>query len=358
MSDSTRSLDLDVSFYDLSSFHPNLKLLSFLTAQPDDTFEANMIVGEFVELAMALQAPGPCQRRSDRQLIGSGGQFRVFKDDVFFSTRPSELVVAALKIPRFMLNAEQQLDISDPQVRHHIRSLIIEMMALCHPKLRDHPNIVKLIGWGFDDGSWHTPPFLALELASSDLQALLDNNTLESWEEELSIITQIGGGLDAIHNAGLLHGDLKPDNILIVVKRGMWVPRLTDFGGAVRLDGPPELSCLGTTGWRAPELRRYKEAGAPLDQSRLSAIDVWSFGVVVWAVLCHGGSPPRGSETDAAVGNALADLAKRKKSLSDGVYDLLRGIIPPLLDSHPPSRPRRVESLFLRGGHSNNSLVP
>ena len=290
--------------------------------------------------------PGPCRRISERRLIGAGAQFRVFEDNVIFPESPKEFVYAAIKIPQFMLDAEKQLDISDSRGRRHVRALLTEIVALSHPGLQGHPNIVSFVGWGFDEGSWHIRPFLALELASSDLQILLDEERFGSWQEARGIMVGIGSGLDALHDVGLLHGDLKPGNVLMFREGGLWVPRLADFGGATGLKHSSEFLCQGTMGWRAPELRRHHEEGAPLDPSRLAAIDVWACGLMVWAVLCGGDSPPRGSETDAVVENAMTDLEKRSVALPDEMYNLLRELLPRLLGADPQERPARMEGLL------------
>ena len=51
--------------------------------------------------------------------------------------------------------------------------MMLEITALCHPQLRGHPNLVKLLAWGLTRNSWHIVPFVALEVAEMDLAALL-----------------------------------------------------------------------------------------------------------------------------------------------------------------------------------------
>jgi hypothetical protein len=126
-----------------------------------------------------------------------------------------------------------------------------------------HPHIATVFDVG-DDGELC---YLALEL--------LDGGTLRRWlatprrwREVERMFTAIAHGLAAAHARGIIHRDVKPDNVLLT---GDGVPRLSDFGvaGLAAADGPPIVAStmtvggavIGTPAYMAPEQR----AGAPVD---------------------------------------------------------------------------------------------
>src|SRR5205807_809360 len=84
------------------------------------------------------------------------------------------------------------------------------------------------------------------------------------------LATQICAGIDEIHDAGIAHGDLKPDNVLV---DGSGVAKVTDFGVA-RISAPAEPGKLaGTLEYMSPE----QLEGAPADP----ASDIYALGVML-----------------------------------------------------------------------------
>ena len=121
--------------------------------------------------------------------------------------------------PKFVLLAKERLDLSDSTVRRQVRDFLVEVAALRHPRLRRHENIVDIVGWGIDDDNWHRTPFIALELAEGDLAEILSSNKEISPQVRFGLIRDIAAVLDVIHQTGLIHGDLKPGNILVFKRK-------------------------------------------------------------------------------------------------------------------------------------------
>lgn len=137
-----------------------------------------------------------------------------------------------------------------------------------------HPHIVTTHAIGEADGHH----FLEMEFVRGrSLQQRLEQGPLTPLKAT-SIIVQVAEGLAAAHQAGILHRDLKPDNILLT-HRG--IPKIGDFGLAKRLipDAQARLpdTLAGTPQFMAPELFQGEPAS--------TASDVYSLGICYFLLL-------------------------------------------------------------------------
>lgn len=116
-----------------------------------------------------------------------------------------------------------------------------------------HPNVVSV----FDVGVWSGGVFLAIEL--------VDGTTVKNWasgrssRDVVRAFVGLADGLAAAHRAGLVHRDIKPDN-LVVDATGR--ARVIDFGLALEAAGS-NATFGGTPAYLAPELRDAAVAGTP-----------------------------------------------------------------------------------------------
>jgi eukaryotic-like serine/threonine-protein kinase len=164
-----------------------------------------------------------------------------------------------------------------------------------------HPGVVHVIDFGRDEeGRW----FIALErLRGEELGSVLEANGALPGEEVVEIGHQLLSVLAAAHGHGVIHRDVKPENIFLARNddRKLRV-KLLDFGiakttgvgnfaGAIRTH---EGVKLGTPHYMSPEQWR----GEPLS----ARSDVWAAGAVLWTAVM--GSPPH----DADDLGALMDL--------------------------------------------------
>ncbi|GAB3356256.1 hypothetical protein GCM10027300_25270 [Modestobacter lapidis] len=158
----------------------------------------------------------------------------------------------------------------------------------------DHPNIIPIYEAGDADGLL----YLAMRFVRGvDLRADLDRRTLLPVPEALDVLRQTAAALDAAHQAGLVHRDVKPANILLAdappgVRRHVY---LTDFGLTKRSSSVSGLTTtghfLGTLDYVAPEQIR----GEPVD----ARADVYALACVAYAVLT--GRPPFDKDDEAAI---------------------------------------------------------
>jgi|GEM_PF-6397165 len=108
-----------------------------------------------------------------------------------------------------------------------------------------HPNVVAIYEVGVDD----LGPFIAMELVDGDdVRAWLTAEP-RNWRDVLAVYLEAGRGLAAAHAAGLVHRDVKPDNIFVGGER----VRIGDFGIAQPRDTPTPSSNSGTPRYMAPE---------------------------------------------------------------------------------------------------------
>jgi serine/threonine protein kinase/DNA-binding beta-propeller fold protein YncE len=154
----------------------------------------------------------------------------------------------------------------------------------------EHPNIVPVYRGGEHDGVL----YLAMRLvAGTDLRRVIDGRPLE-LPAVARIVSQIASALDAAHERGLVHRDVKPANILLTGDRGDEQVYLTDFGLTKRLGSTSGLTraggWVGTPDYLAPEQIR----GEALD----GRADVYALGCVVHEMLT--GRPPYAADTQMA----------------------------------------------------------
>lgn len=143
-----------------------------------------------------------------------------------------------------------------------------------------HPSLPRVMEVAFAGDS----PYLVMELASGERLSNRLAKGASPREEVLEIGLQLADALDHIHASGLVHRDVKPDNILFDSASGR--VRLVDFGFAVALDGEGhELERAGTKKYMAPEQLRGERVDA--------RADLYALGCVLFEALT--GRPASGS---------------------------------------------------------------
>jgi YVTN family beta-propeller protein len=155
----------------------------------------------------------------------------------------------------------------------------------------DHPNIVPIYAAGETDGQL----YLAMRYVEGyDLRALLAREGRLEPGRALALLEQIADALDAAHERGLIHRDVKPGNVLIAERSGREHCYLADFGLTKQtasisgLTGTGEL--VGTVAYVSPEQIR----GEAVD----GRADVYALGCVLYE--CLAGASPFARETEVA----------------------------------------------------------
>ena len=141
-----------------------------------------------------------------------------------------------------------------------------------------HPNIAKVLDAGHRaDGS----PFLVIELLVGEtVGERLRREKVLSQEVMLAIVRQVASALAAAHEAGVIHRDIKPDNVFLVDNpSGELRVKVMDFGMAKLREGPVTQMGLtvGTLAYMAPE----QALADPLD----GRTDIYALGVMMFRLL-------------------------------------------------------------------------
>jgi serine/threonine protein kinase len=290
--------------------------------------------------------PGPMMLFGDPEYLGQGSQFIVYKQRMAiteyhgFSTRD-----IAAKQPKYDINPDIRLSLSDETVRKHLNDIYLELYALTIPTLGTHPNIVRLFGWSFDPSSFHAPPLLIMELAGSNILTLLsDRSSNISDNTKYNLCCNIGAGLDALHDHGIVHGDLKPENVLIFPSKGRLTAKLADFGLSINEgEGPRKPQILGgTRGWMAPEV----EASTALEPEAMFKADNYSCGLLTWSIAIYCGQPPPSSNARSLHMIAEGELQRARETSHHHMYSILASAVKNLLQPDCLDRPSRVSPLL------------
>lgn len=209
------------------------------------------------ELAPGTQVSGYEMRR----FVAAGGMGSVYEATQLSLDRP-----VAFKLISSTLS-------SDPEFRERFKREAKLAASL------DHPRVLPVYEAGeAPDGAL----FIAMRLvAGPDLGAMLSSGGRLDAGTTVELLGQVAAGLEAAHEAGLVHRDVKPANVLVEEGRDGTRTFLSDFGLAKRPDGVTQHTrageLLGTVDYMAPE----QIAG--LDYDRRA--DVYAFGCMVYRCL-------------------------------------------------------------------------
>ncbi|KAK3374187.1 kinase-like domain-containing protein [Lasiosphaeria ovina] len=181
-------------------------------------------------------------------------------------------------------------DVSEGEFRQmQYDAAIAEMTVLSHRTIRRHPNIVTFVGAGFEmspvsDEVW--PVLVSTKADLGDLYTFLSTRTPLHVESLVAICKEIASGIQVMHHCGVIHGDLKPTNILVedVKDTDNIQVKVTDFGfSCFQAAQNSDLKVARTQPWEAPEWhsRHFSIADA-------KAMDIYSFGLLcLWILFRH-----------------------------------------------------------------------
>lgn len=209
----------------------------------------------------------------------------------------------------------------------------------------NHPNLVSVVDFG------ETPDgllYLVMDfIEGKNLADMLDGGRGLPEDRVVQLLAGIAAGLDHAHTQGLIHRDLKTENIVVVNEGGREIPRVVDFGIAKLTEvdsGEQKLTAqgcvVGTPAYMSPE----QACGEPLDIRS----DLFSLGLIVYELLA-GRKPFDGSPMEVARQNISSNpppLAARSPGVI--VSPELESLVFKLLEKRPEDRPSRAAEVVER----------
>ena len=200
-----------------------------------------------------------------------------------------------------------------------------------------HPHIVPLLATGDEDGIlWFSMPFIDGE----SLRGALNKQKRLPARDVVRILHDVVDALAYAHARGIVHRDIKPDNILTSGMHAL----VTDFGVAKALSAAIPMAggtstgmAIGTPAYMAPE----QLAADPAADHR---VDIYAVGLLAYELLT-GRSPFSGSSPQATMAAQLTEMPKPPHQFAD-IPERLSDVIMRCLEKDSAKRPQSAQALL------------
>ena len=302
------------------SFRPSEEAVDVSNITRDDIAKISSILAA---AGSALQPIQPHELEFYGHL-GAGSCFRV----------ECEIYTKKEFLPQPQLVAVKYLRLHGNPGRHTNKfydGVMRELRVLTHPPFRNHECIIEALAYGWSANSQTgIHPYLVMDYSVHGTLAEYLRRITPPMDECREFALDMAIGLQALHHSGIIHGDLKLDNVLIFDTGGdrPQVAKLADFGasifdidfdagpvsygGTARYNAPEQEGRLGPQAWRAAQTRE-----------RFYKADIYSLGLCVWEAMIHGDDfcDPKWLVTDETVLHFLDRICETEE---DGLLNRAR----------------------------------
>ncbi len=190
----------------------------------------------------------------------------------------------------------------------------------------NHPNLVRIHDFIKEGGIYA----IVMELVEGgNLRGLLRRGR-PPLAQAAHILSQTAQGIAVLHHAGLIHRDVKPENVLIAGGPGGPHAKVTDFGIARAVEGSSATQMIGTPYYLAPEVI--------LDRPPTPACDIYALGITAYELVA-GHLPFHGANAPAVMEAHVSQHAARPAGLPDSLWHLIADC----LRKEPHERPTADE---------------
>ncbi|KAM0252319.1 hypothetical protein ACHAQJ_007812 [Trichoderma viride] len=203
-------------------------------------------------------------------------------------------VVAGQVLAVKHLKTSSALD--DDTSRRRLRAVILELQIMRHRPLRNHPNFPFAFGYGWNMNDNQIMPYILVQYApKGTLRQHLKSMASRASRQDVQILAgDVASALSALHKCGIVHGDVKLDNVLVVHswdRPSQVLAKVTDFGHALVVNDRSSkhggtLRYGGTFMYNAPEV--HDQDIFPIYRAAMPQCDIWAFGLLVWELCLQG----------------------------------------------------------------------
>ncbi|MEO8877587.1 MAG: serine/threonine-protein kinase [Polyangiaceae bacterium] len=255
------------------------------------------------------------------KMLGEGGMGLVYRAYDIENDRRVALKVVHAQVARSHSKSESEQDRTLGEAAQRLLREGREAAGF------NHPNAVSVI----DVGEFEGTPYIAMELVSGRTLRTYVGDRAITMDRRISWLSQIAEGLEAAHMRGLVHRDVKPENVMVCTDGTV---KLMDFGGVKKMDEqkPSGLGSnptfvtragmvVGTPMYMAPE----QAIGEQLD----GRSDQFAWGTVAYELL-SGGIHPIHTNNPKNLPPAFAVIQRHPKPLSETgpeVPEEIRGVV-------------------------------
>lgn len=203
----------------------------------------------------------------------------------------------------------------------------------------DHPNIISVYDAGEADAGTDHPGVLYIVMQFFAGKSLHEVGSLAILQV-LEIIIQVCNALEHAHRQGIIHRDVKPENVIVVQTGDHWTARLTDFGLARSMASrlTTEGMIVGTVFYMPPE----QALGQPLD----GRADLYALGVMLYELVA-GRLPFEADNPLAVISQHLHAPPVPPSTFNEQIHPALEALILRLLSKQPDDRPASADEVCL-----------
>lgn len=254
-----------------------------------------------------------------QEKLGSGGMGSVY-------TAKDRLTGEIVALKRVLISSEKTTQTSNTEF---LTALATEFRTLAGLR---HPYIVRVIDYGFSFDEGQPQPYFTMEYLPN-AKTITDTVSDQSLETQVRLLTEMLMALAYLHRRGVIHRDLKPDNVLVDSTGRV---KVLDFGLAFETSGKSNFSSVsdtaGTLAYMAPEL---VAGGTATVQS-----DLYAAGIVIYEILS--GRFPFNQTDNASLFNDIIYLVPDTSMFNVELGSLLAR----LLSKDPKMRPSSAEEMI------------